>query len=109
MSLAKAEVIDLVTVSNDGQTVILYLTATDPWSATGEETLLLQAKLKNYVAFAADGQLTRQYPEALGKKVVIELRTEHPLGELEEKLVAAAREHWCEPDGIALRVSGRER
>ena len=105
MQLEKTEVIDLVTLSADGETITLYLVATEPWPTTGEATLLLQAKLKNYVAFAADGQLTRQYPKARGKKVAIEIRSDHPLGAMEEKLVAAAREHWCEPDGIALRVS----
>jgi hypothetical protein len=105
MSLEKSEVIDLVTVSADGQTIILYLVATDPWPVTGGGTLLLQAKLKNYVAFAADGQLARQYPEAHGKKVTIEIRTDHPLGAMEEKLVAGARQHWCEPEGISLVIS----
>lgn len=105
MSLENAEVIDLVTVSADGETVIVYLVATDPWPATGRGALLLQAKLKNYVAFAADGQLIRQFPKAQGKRVVIEIRTDHPLGVTEEKLIAGARQHWCEPEGISLVVS----
>jgi hypothetical protein len=105
MSLQKGDVIDLVSLSADGETVTLHLVATEPWPATGEGTFLLQAKLKGYVAFAADGQLTRQYPEASGKRVVIEIRSDHPLGATEEKFVAAAREHWCKPEGIVLLVS----
>jgi hypothetical protein len=104
MSLENADVIDLVSLSADGQTVTLHLVAAEPWPASGAGALLLQAKVKNYVAFAADGQLVRQYPEARGKNVVIEIRAEHPLGATEETLIAAAREHWCEPDGIALLV-----
>jgi len=94
-------------MSADGEMVTLHLVTTDPWPSNGAGTLLLQAKLKNYVAFVADGQLLRQYPEARGKRVAIEIRSDHPLGPTEEKLVLAARQHWCEPDGISLIVSGR--
>ena len=109
MPLDKAGVIDLVSMSADGQTVTLHIVATDPWPSNGAGAPLLQAKLKNYVAFAADGQLLRQYPDARGKRVAIEIRSEHPLGSTEETLVAAARQHWCEPDGISLVVSGLKR
>jgi hypothetical protein len=97
-------VIDLVSLSPDKQTVRLHIIAEEPWSSNGDTALLLQAKLKNYVAFAADGQLVRAYPDVRGKKVVIEIRTNHPLGEIEEKLVALASEAWCRPEGIGLSV-----
>jgi hypothetical protein len=104
MPLDKADVIDLVSLSPDKQTVRLHIIAGDPWSSNGDTAILLQAKLKNYVAFAADGQLVRAYPNVRGKKVVIEIRTNHPLGETEEKLVAPASEAWCRPAGIGLSV-----
>ena len=109
MSLDKANVIDLVSLTADGQTVILHLLATQSWPSTGEGTLLLQAKLKNYVAFATDGQLFRQYPKAKDKNLRIEIRSDYPLGATELELVAAARKHWCEPDGIALHVTAGTR
>lgn len=105
MPLDKTDVIDIVGMSADGQTVTLHLVATNPWPANGAGTVLLQTKLKSYVAFAADGQLVRQYPEARGKRIAIEIRSEHPLGPMEEKLVEAARIHWCEPEAISLSVS----
>ena len=58
MPLDKPETIDIVSVRGD--TVTVHLIATEPWASNGDDTMLLQAKLKNYVAFAADGQLTRQ-------------------------------------------------
>jgi len=111
MPLDKTEVIDLVSLSPDKQTVRLHIIAEEPWSSNGDTALLLQAKLKNYVAFAADGQLVRAYPDVRGKKVVIEIRTNHPLGEIEEKLVALASEAWCRPEGIGLsaQVANRRR
>jgi hypothetical protein len=110
MSLEDPDVIDLVSLSADGKAVALHIVTTDAWPASGERTSLLEAKLKSYVAFAADGQLARQYPEARGRKVLIEIRSVHPLGAMEEKLVEAAREQWCTPENIALVVSaGRGR
>ena len=104
MSLAKADVIDAVMVNPSGDTFVLLLVATEPWPPTGEGSLLLQAKLKNYVAFAADGQLIGHFPDARGRKLAIEIVLYHPLGETEEKLIGMARKHWCEPDGISLVV-----
>ena len=104
MPLDKSDVLDLVSLSPDGQTVRLHIIAEEAWSANGDTALLLQAKLKNYVAFAADGHLLRQYPDVRGKKVAIEIRTNHPLGQIEEKLVAAANDAWCRPEGISLSV-----
>jgi hypothetical protein len=109
MSLDKADTIDLVSLTADGKTIVLHLVATRSWPSTGEGSLLLQAKLKNYVAFAADGQLIRQYPQAKDKNVRIEIRSDYPLGVKELELVAAARKHWCEPDGIALHVAAGTR
>jgi hypothetical protein len=103
MTLDKPDVIDLVSVQGD--TVTLHLVVTGPWASNGSDAMLLQAKLKSYVAFAADGQLMRQYPDAQGKKVLIEIRSSHPLSDTELRLVEAARRHWCEPDGISLLVS----
>ena len=109
MPLDNADVIDLVSISADGRTITLHLVATVPWPPDGAGLPFLQAKLKNYVAFAADGQLLRQYPEARGKNVAIEIRSDYALGALEMKLVEAAREHWCKPDGISLLISAGRR
>lgn len=104
MALERAGVIDLVSLSADGGTVTIHLFADEPWPETGEGALKLQTKLKNYVAFAADGQLKERFPQARGKCVVIEICSAYPLGDLERKLVASAQEHWCQPENIALLV-----
>ena len=65
-SLRKPDIVDLVTLSPDGTSVLVYLVATEPWDSAGDRCLLLQAKLKNYVGFVADGQLHRHYPENTG-------------------------------------------
>ncbi len=106
--LEDAQTIDIVAATPDRTAIGLIVVASNPWPATGEGALLLQAKLKSYVAFVTDGQLLRQFPDAQGKRVVIQIRTAHPLGATEEKLVALAREHWCKPEGISLVVSVRD-
>ena len=103
MSLDKPEVIDLVSFKDD--VVTISLVATEPWDSNGQNALRLQSKLKNYVAFAADGQLLRFYPEMAGKQVVIRIHSDYELGETERRLVAAAQQHWCDPDGIKLVVT----
>jgi|SRR5579872_1633184 len=103
MSLDKPDVIDTVSMKDD--TVTIHLIATEPWAPNGGDAMLLQAKLKNYVGFAADGHLTRRFPQAAGKNIIIEIRSTHPLGDTELRLVEAARHHWCAPERIALLVT----
>ncbi len=105
--LEKTDVIDLVALSATGDEIQLCLIATDQWDAQGNRTLQLQAKLKNYVAFAVDGQLERQHPEAKGKRIKIKIDSEYPLGAAERQLIEAARQHWCTPENIELVVTTR--
>ena len=62
------EIVDLVTREKDG-TVRLILAEDDP--ITGDRVLALQEKLKNYLAFAKDGQLAAKYPDLKGASVRI--------------------------------------
>jgi|SRR3954463_5229195 len=62
------QIVDLITREKDG-TFCLIVAETD--AVTGERVLALQEKLKNYLAFAKDGQLLAKYPEAKGAPVRI--------------------------------------
>ena len=62
------EIVDLVTREKDG-TIRLIVAETE--AITGDRVLALQEKLKNYLAFAKDGQLLAKYPEAKGAPVRI--------------------------------------
>ena len=100
MPLDNSGIVDLVSLSPTGDEVIVHIVATEPWGET--QLLQLQAKLKNSVAFAADGQLERAYPEVAGKRKAIEIRADFSPSEAVEKFVEAARQQWCEPDSIRL-------
>jgi hypothetical protein len=58
--------IDLVTITPDGQTVVLYMVQQEAWTGSDTQLRSLQEKVHNYVAFALDGQMVRTYPEAEG-------------------------------------------
>ena len=103
--LDKPDVVDLVSLNAAGDEVAVVIVATAPWDPSGADMPRLQAKLKTAVAFVADGQLDREYPDARGRLRRIHIRTNHPLGAPELQLVDAAREHWCEPEGIKLSWS----
>jgi Family of unknown function (DUF6572) len=100
MPLENPDVVDLVSVSATGDEVTVHIIANEPWDE--QQLFQLQAKLKNTVAFTADGQLDRMYPEFAGKSKIIEIRADFPPSEAVEKLIAAARQKWCAPEGIKL-------
>jgi hypothetical protein len=72
--------IDLVGLSPDGSTVDLFLVQSGPWTGSEAQIGTLQAKIQNYVGFAVDGQLARQYPEVEGLpwRIVIDSQTGEP-------------------------------
>ena len=102
MPLNDPGIVDLVSINSTGDEVIVHIVAPEPW---GEKQFFqLQAKLKNALAFTADGQLERTYPEVAGRSKAIEIRADFPPSEAVEKLVKAAREQWCAPEGIRLSL-----
>ena len=58
--------IDVVALSPAGDRVDVVMAQASEWDGSDRLLLLLQAKWKNYLAFAADGQLVRAYPEVAG-------------------------------------------
>jgi len=53
--------IDDISVGDDGF-VTLHVVQTCEWDGSDHLLLLLQEKLFNYLAFVADGELTRRFP-----------------------------------------------
>jgi hypothetical protein len=72
--------VDLVTLAEDGSEVRLYVVADRPWSGSDAQLDSLQRKIHNYVSFALDGQLVRQYTSADGMPwvVVVDCQTGAP-------------------------------
>jgi len=72
--------IDLVGLSPDGSTVELFLVQSGAWTGSDTQVGSLQAKIQNYVGYAADGQMVRQYPEVEGLpwRIVVDCQTGQP-------------------------------
>lgn len=59
-------VVDAVSVSSARDRVDVVMAQACEWDGSDRLLVLLQEKWKNYVAFAADGQLVQTYPEVAG-------------------------------------------
>lgn len=101
MSLADHDTIDFVSLDSIGNAIVLSLVEDRPWGERGERLPDLQAKLNTYVAFALDGQLTDEYPEAAGKKIRFRLHYAFPPTQREIDFIAIVRDQVLEPEGIA--------
>lgn len=73
--VSAANVIDIVAHNAQEDVVILSMVEDRPWDGTKERLLQLQTKLNNYLSYALDGQLDKDYPDLSGKPVRIELHT----------------------------------
>lgn len=75
--------VDLVTITADGQTVVLYVVQQAAWTGSDPQLQTLQEKVHNYVAFALDGQMVRAYPEAEGLAwtIRVDSQVEPPAGD----------------------------
>jgi hypothetical protein len=85
--------IDLVGVSPDGSTVLIYLVQSGAWTGSDTQIRSLQAKIQNYVGFALDGQLVTTYPEVSGLpwSIVVDCQTGPPDSRSAGVLAHAAR------------------
>jgi len=72
--------VDLVSVSEDGSTVSLYIVSDSGWSASDAQIESLQKKIHNYVSFAIDGPMTATYQgtDGLAWQIVIDCQAGLP-------------------------------
>jgi hypothetical protein len=76
--LENPQKIDVVVLAPSGDYLALAIAQTQEWDGSDRLLLALQAKWKSYLAFAADGQLRRMYPEYahLPWKILLSCQTE---------------------------------
>lgn len=76
MSIAEAQVIDII--STDPESGCVTLTATDHFGwGNGEHLMMLQNKLNSYLAFVESGEVFDSYPNAKGKQIKLEVVCQH--------------------------------
>jgi hypothetical protein len=79
MGAAASNEVDIFSIEDSGRVALTLLDSTDPSEdATGEHLFQLQAKLNAYLAFVDTGQMTEQFPQSIGRAVVIRVKLMHP-------------------------------
>ena len=98
------DVIDLIAYNPHTDVVTLYMVETRPWGEGGERIPDLRAKLETYLAYAGDGRLARDYPQAAGKPLRFQIECRDPPGKLEGEFLREVRAARLEPEGIRLVI-----
>lgn len=70
--------VDLVTYDPKTDEYALIMVETRAWDGSEERLQQISKKAENYVSFALYGQMTKLYPEALGKRIRLQLDCESP-------------------------------
>lgn len=81
-SLDNPNIVDAVGVEKATGFIILTITDSWDWSDEGQHLLALQAKLNSYFDFIESGQIFEEYPNAKGRKIIIDVVTRFPLPEI---------------------------
>jgi hypothetical protein len=108
MTVEDAGKIDFTAFKPDGDEMLLVISDHLGWDEFGGEHLLaLQEKLNSYLAFIETGQLYRDVPKAVGRKIIIEVVGKSPLSEEAEKFYRLAG-RAIENAGFSLRFRHRK-
>jgi hypothetical protein len=79
MSLDNLEVVDTVGTETDSGTIVLTIFDAWDWDDQRAHLLALQAKLNSYLSFVESGQIYKDYPEASGKTLRIDVISRYPV------------------------------
>lgn len=91
MALDKSDTVDAVGIETSTGCVVLTIADSWDWSDEKAHLLALQAKLNCYFDFIEDGQLNKSYPDAIGRRQVIDLITRYPLPAIGTAFIEKAR------------------
>lgn len=76
--------VDLVAEAADG-VVELVIVRDAPWTGAESELATFQQKVQTYVSFALDGQMGKQFPDAVGKPWAIVVASTETAGHPDER------------------------
>jgi len=91
MTVEDTDKIDFVT--GEPRSGVMVLTISDhlDWNENeGEHLLVLQGKLNTYLEFIESGQIYVKFPQAAGRKIVIQVMGKFPLSEEASKFYRLA-------------------
>ncbi len=79
MGIENPNAIDLAGLERDGSAIVLTIADGLGWTDEHGHLVALQRKLDAYLAFIGSGQVFEVYPEATGRRVVIDVVTGMPM------------------------------
>jgi hypothetical protein len=97
--------IDLITRTKTDE-IVLVMIEDRPWDGGEDRLAELQDKINNYLAFALDGALFQQIPEAKDKRVIIRLDCSHEPDTATLDFIDAVRRQ-IEPEHIPITINVR--
>jgi hypothetical protein len=107
MSIEQTDTVDFVSVDSVSDNLLLTISdhlAWDEGEGEGEHLLLLQKKLNAYLRFIESGAISKKFPEAKGRNVVINLVGQFPLSEKASFFLSKATSA-IQASGVNLKFS----
>jgi len=90
MSVQQSDVVDFIGIDNATGNVTLAISDHLDWSDEHGHLLLLQQKINTYLRFLESGEINEAYPQAVGRKCVIEIVGKYDLTEAAESFLRQA-------------------
>ena len=107
MSVEQTNIVYFVSTSKDGLEVTLTISDRLEWDVENKQLLVLQEKINGYLRFIESGEIYDAYPQAHGKRIMINIVAIHsPLGDA-VKFIDRAKE-TIEKAGFGFRFQERD-
>jgi hypothetical protein len=87
-----ANIVDLITLEGETETVVLVMLERRAWGASEQQLEQIEEKINRYLGYVLDGFLARDYPQYVGRSVLIRLQCAEPPRDEAEAFVNAARD-----------------
>lgn len=102
MSLDNPKIVDAIGTEKTTGDIILTITDSWDWADEGQHLLALQNKINAYLDFIESGEIFQKYPNAKGRKLVIDVVTRFPLPEIGVQFLEKANAA-CADLGVTVR------
>ncbi len=92
MSIEQTDTVDFIGVNEPENEVVLTISDHLEWGTdAGNHLLLLQDKINTYLSFIESGELLESYPDANGRKAVINIVGQYPLNQEAENFIGQVK------------------
>lgn len=93
MTISETSMVDFAVLDPDTNELILVISDDLDWTGEAHEHLrLLQEKLNAYLRFSESGEIYREVPSAVGRKIVFQVVGRHPLSSMAQDFFRQAEE-----------------